>query len=114
MVRLYQKYLALRPVVPSDALYLQPLSKLHADCWYKFKPVGHNPLSLTVKKLTEKLGLEGYYMSHSLRRTCATRLYQKDIKEQQIMGITGHHSKDGVQTYKVTSVDQEEKLSKIL
>lgn len=83
---LYQKYLALRPVVLSDALYLQPLSKPRDDCWYKTKPVGHNPLlSLTVKKVTEKLGLEGYYTNHSLRRTCATRLYRKGIEGQQVI-----------------------------
>ena len=46
-------------------------------------------------------------MNRSLRRTCAIRLhvYLKGNEEQEIMGITGHCSKDGVRTYKVTSVD---------
>ena len=49
VVRLYQKYLSLRPAAPSDALYLQPLCQPRANCWYKSKPVGHNPLSLRLR-----------------------------------------------------------------
>lgn len=108
VVRLYDKYMALRPEgAPSDVFYLRPLDKPRPGCWYTRKPVGHNPLSQTVKKLLENVGVQGYYTNHSLRRTCATRLYQHGADEQQIMAVTGHRSKDGVRNYKEPSLDQQ-------
>ena len=46
---------------------------------------------------------EGYYSNHSLRRTCATRLYDRGLPEQLIQEATGHRSVDGVRCYKHTS-----------
>lgn len=115
VVRLYEKYMALRPEgAPSDVFYLRPLDKPRPGCWYTRKPVGHNPLSQTVKKLLENVGVQGYYTNHSLRRTCATRLYQHGADEQQIMAVTGHRSKDGVRNYKEPSLDQERQLNEML
>ena len=86
------------------------------DCWYYNKPVGHNPLSETVKRLyvAKWVLIDGYYTNHSLRRTCATRLFQSGIDEQAIMAITGHRSTDGVQVYKEISHEQEHQLSKMI
>lgn len=89
IVALYRKYMALRP--HGNAFYLQPLKQPRKDCWYQSRPMGHT--------------------NHSLRRTCATRLYQNGADEQQIMAITGHQSKDGVRTYKKISRKQEEKMN---
>ena len=75
---------------------------------YKASPNGHNSLSATVKKLTTLIGETGYFTNHSLRRTCATRLFQKRVDEQRNMAITGHRSKDGVRTYEKISRTQEE------
>ena len=106
VVSLYHKYMSLRPLnAPLDIFYLQPLRNIQAHCWYKASPVGHNTLSATVKKLTTLIGETGYFTNHSLRRTCATRLFQKGVDEQ---AITGHRSKDGVRTYKKISRTQEE------
>ena len=115
VIQLYKKYMALRPAnAPDDAFYLQPLRKPLPDCWYQAKPVGHNVLSKMVKKLTDKVGAKRYYTNHSLRRTCATRLYQEGPDEQRIMAITGHRSTDAIRTYKKISTAQEEEASKIL
>ena len=115
VVTLYKKYMALRPAnAPDDVFYLQPLRKPLPNCWYQPRPVGHNVLSKTVKKLTSKVGAEGYYTNHSLRRTCATRLFQEGLDEQRIMAITGHRSTDAVRMYKTISVTQEEEASDIL
>ena len=109
VIRLYKKYMALRPQVASaDVFYLQPLKIARKDCWYQLRPVGHNTLSNTVKKLC------GKYTNHSLRRTRATRLFQKGVDEHQIMSITGHRSVNGVRVYKETSLQQEENLSDLL
>ncbi|XP_011408935.1 PREDICTED: zinc finger MYM-type protein 2-like [Amphimedon queenslandica] len=104
VIRLYQKYLSLRPEnAPSDALYLQPLHKPRPECWYQSKAVGHNSLTATVKKIIDQLGISGYYTNHSLRRTCVTRLYQSGAEEYEIMKVSGHRSKDGVRAYKEMS-----------
>ena len=115
VLQLYQKYMSLRPAnAPPDVFYLLPLRKTLPDCWYQPRPVGHNPLSHTVQKLCTEIGVEGYYTNHSLRRTCATRLYQKGADEQQIMSITGHRSSTAVGSYKNVSHHQQEELSRML
>ena len=65
VVTLYKKYMALRPAnAPCDVFYLPPLRKPLPNCWYQPRLVGHNVLSKTVKKLTSKVGAEGYYTNH--------------------------------------------------
>jgi len=74
--------------------------------WYSKKPVGHNKIASTVKKLCAQVGVEGYKTNHSLRRTAATRLFQAGCDEQLIMDVTGHRSTDGVTEYKEVCLDQ--------
>ena len=74
VVTLYKKYMSLRPEEPKDVFYLQPLTRPRHDRWYQARPVGHNKLSQTVKRLCESSGVDGYYTNHSLRRTAATRM----------------------------------------
>ena len=72
IVRLYTKYMALRPrecCDGSSAFYLQPLKHPRKDCWYQTRPVGHNPLSQVVKKLCDKVGAKGYFTNHSTGKT---------------------------------------------
>lgn len=114
-VRLYKKYMSLRPPdAPRDIFYLKPFPEPRSHCWYYPRPVGHNVLNQTVKKLCSKVGAEGYFTNHSLRRTCATRLFQKGIDEQQIMGITGHRSSNAVRVYKEISHEQEGTISELI
>ena len=67
-----------------------------------------------MKRLCNGIGLEGHYTNHSLRRTCATRLFREGVEEQQIMSITGHRSTKAVRLYKETSHEQQEETSKII
>ena len=62
--------------------------------------------------LVEYIG--GYKTNHSLWVTSATRLFQNGAEEQLIMGVTGHHSTEGVRTYKRVSSEQREALPDIL
>ena len=115
VVHLYQKFLSLCPAnAPSDALYLQPLAKPLHDCWYQVRPMGHNALAMTVQTLCQRDGVDGYFTNYSLRRTCATRLYNKGADKQEIMSITGHRSSNAVHLYKTVSLEQEQKLSNML
>ena len=48
------------------------------------------------------IGVPGSFTLHSLRESCATRLYRKGFDEQQIKEVTGHTS-NSVRDYKRTS-----------
>ena len=52
----------------------------------------------------------GFYSNHSLRATCATRLYRAGVDEQLIMETTGHRSL-AVRRYKRTSEKQLKAVS---
>ena len=114
-IRLYKKYMSLRPSnAPADVFYLQPVRKVRSDYWYQARPIGHNVLGKTVKRLCNEVGESGYYTNHSLRRTCATRLFQKGVEEDKIMSITGHRSTKAVRVYKEMSHEQEEQLCDLI
>ena len=66
------------------------------------------------KRVCEKAGIKGYKTNHSLRVTTATRLFHSGLDEQLIMEQTGHRSADGVRSYKRSSVQQQEVVSRIL
>ena len=83
---------------PDDAFYLKPLQKPTEDCWYQNRPIGHNLLAGTVKRMCEKAGVNGYYTNHSLRATAATRLFEAGVDEQLIMLRTGHSTSSGVRS----------------
>ena len=99
---------------PADAFYLKPMMTPKEDNWYYSKAVGHNPLGETVKRLCSRVGAIGHFTNHSLRRTCATRLFQSGIDEQTIMSVTGHRSVDAVRVYKEASHEQKCEVSKVL
>ena len=115
LIRLYKYYMSLRPHgAPDDAFYLQPLRTWSHGHWYQCRPVGHNPLGNTVKRLFAKAGIEGNFTNHSLRCTCATRLFQKGIEEKVIMSVTGHKSTDGIRRYQTISSNQKEAASDVI
>ena len=102
------------PSRPKDAFYLKPLKNPTEDCWYSSRAIGHHTLDKTVSRMCKSAGIEGFKTNHFLRVTTATRLFQAGVDEQLIMERTGHHSTDGIQTYKRSSAEQEEAISDIL
>ena len=58
-------------------------------------------------------GLDGFFSNHSLRRTCATRLFQAGQDVKIVKEITGHIS-DAVHKYQCTSTSQKMKVSEII
>lgn len=114
-VELYKKYLSHVPKEISDnAFYLRALAKPNGDIWYYKKAVGRETLGNVVKNIMKNAGFEGHFTNHSLRRSCATRLYNAGISEQVIQETTGHRSSDGVKAYKCTSTSIKRKASEIL
>ena len=59
-------------------------------------------------------GIQGYKTNHSLQATAATRLYASGVDEQLVMERTGHHSTEGIRSYKRTSTVQQQGVSDIL
>ena len=49
--------------------------------------------------MMSEAGVEGYYTNHSLRATTVSRLFQNDVDDKLIKGVTGHRS-DALQRYK--------------
>ena len=100
-VALFEKFLQVRP--PNvDRFYLLPSKKVGS--WFTNRPLGKNTISQLLKKLFQKANIQQMNVSnHSLRATCATRLYQANVDEQIIMERTGHRSVAGVRAYKHTS-----------
>jgi len=60
-----------------------------------------------------EIGVIGMFTLHSLRATCATRMYIHGLDEQRIKEITEHTS-IAVRSYKRTSLDQQMESSFIL
>ena len=110
--------MSLRPKdSPEYVFYLKPFTKPCQNCWYYNRPIGHNVLwkycqATYVLQLRLEI-VDGNFTNHSLRRTCATRLFQAGVDEQQIMNVTGHRTTNAVRLYKEISQEQE-KSSKIL
>ena len=76
-------------------------------------PLGHNKLNSRVKTMMSEAGVEGYYTNHSLRATVVSRLFQNDVDDKLIKGVTGHRS-DALQGYKRETEEQLLKVSKIV
>ena len=92
-VRLMTLYLSKLPKNRrSTALYLRPKQTANASCWYVDRPIGINLLQSTVKRLCQSAGLEGFFTNHSLRASCATRMYNAGCDEMTITEFTGHRS----------------------
>ena len=97
-----------------NAFYLRALPKSNWEMWYYKKAAERETLGNVVKKIMKKAQFDGHYTNNSLRRSCATRLYDSGVPEQLIQETTGHWSSDGVRTYKCTSSALKREASEIL
>ena len=114
-VRLYKEYMAHVPKdAPANSFYLRPLKEPKGNIWYYKVAAGRETLGNVVAQVMKSASFEGYYTNHSLRRTCATRLYDKGLPEQLIQETTGHRSADGVRCYKRTSSCAKRRASEIV
>ena len=66
------------------------------------------------KKIMKQAQFDGRDTNHSLRRSCATRLYDSGSPEQLIQETTGHRSFDFVRAYKCTSSALKRETTEIL
>ena len=116
VVRIFEKYLSLRPShLPkcSTDLYLRPLSVPNGSIWYSCQPRGRHALEKVIKKLCDKGGFGGKRTNHSCRASTTTRMYDQGCDEQLICEKTGHRSV-AVRSYKRTSNRQLKEVTDIL
>ncbi|XP_022810328.1 uncharacterized protein LOC111347344 [Stylophora pistillata] len=98
-VELYKQYLSHVPNEANDnAFYLRALPKSNGEIWYYKRAAGRESLGNVVKKIMKKAQFVGHYINHSLKRSCATRLYDGGVSEQLILETTSHRSSDGVKS----------------
>ena len=77
-VKLYKKYISYVPSETSDNSFcLRPLQKPKGNIWYYKKAAGRETLGNVLKKVMGKAGFDSHFTNHSLRRSCATNLYDK-------------------------------------
>ena len=113
-VRLFKKYVGLLPQTRScRKLYLHCRKAPTPSTWFCDQPYGVNKIKSVVKEICKEGGLEGYFTNHSLRATCASRMYAKNVPEQIIKETTGHRSAC-VRVYKRTGDHLREAASKTL
>ena len=99
----FKKYIGLLPVTKGCAkLYMRPKKKFTLSTWYCDQPYGFNRIKTTVKEVCKEAGIEGIFTNHSLRATCASRMFSNNVPEQIIKEVPGHRS-DCVRVYKRTS-----------
>ena len=111
-VFLYKKYVKLLPnTTRCSKLYLRVRKIPQPNCWYGDQPYGFNKIKKTIKELCKEAGFDGHFTNHSLRASCATRMYDNDVPEQVIKEVTGHRS-ECVRTYKRTSEKLKEVASR--
>ena len=113
VVRCFELYKSHVPKIKPNAFYLRPLQNCRGDVWYSSTPVGKHKLDEVVKNMCQKAGIGGFRTNHSLRATCATRMFEEDVDEQCICDVTGHTSL-AVRQYKHTSVAKKRILSSII
>ena len=72
--------------------------------------LGHNKLNSMVKTMMSEACADGYYTNHSLRATAVSRLFENDLDDKLIKGVTVHRS-DALQGYKRETEEQLHKVS---
>ena len=70
-------------------------------------PAGQNYLGSLVKEVCKKAGIQGEKSNHSLRVTCATRMWKANVPEKLIKQRTGHCSLEALRSYERTSITQQ-------
>ena len=113
-VTYYKKYCSLlAPSTTSKKLYCRAKKNYNAKQWFCDQPYGINKIKSAVKEMCKEAGIVGKFTNHSLRATCASRMYSSEIPEQIIKETTGHRS-DCVRTYKRTADHLRENACKTL
>ncbi|RUA04572.1 MAG: hypothetical protein DSY43_06040 [Gammaproteobacteria bacterium] len=113
LCKIYNKYFELvqhlKPEVREKAFYFQPFGEKMA---FKNCVVGVHTLGSILPNLCQAIGTKRK-TSHSLRVSCASKLFNNNVEEKLIRDRTGHVSNAHFQ-YEKSSYVQQERVSNIL
>ena len=113
-MQMYKKYVRMCPETRKcSKFYLRVRKNPTINTWYCDQPYGVNKLKNTIIEICKEAGFTGKFTNHSLRATCASRMYDRDIPEQIIKEVTGHKS-EAVRVYKRMSDHLRETASRTL
>ena len=84
------------------------------ECWYEKRPVGHNTLASTYKRICDLAGLEGQYSNHSGRATAATTLLKAGIPDKMALQRTGHRTLESLREYQSLDTNDTKRVSDAL
>ena len=84
------------------------------ECWYEKRPVGHNTLASTYKRICDLAGLEGQYSNHSGRATAATALLKAGIPDKMALQRTGHRTLESLREYQSLDMNDTKRVSDVL
>lgn len=104
-VKILDKYISKLPpkVKEDDFFYARPLEKIPVDenaPWYSAVPIGKHTLQSMVKRMCADAKIEGSKTNPSLRATATTQMFERQAPEKLTQERTGHHSLEGLRTYK--------------
>ena len=106
-VVLFRQYLEKRlvEITKTGPFYLAVIDKPHTSAvWYKKTPTGKNTINNIIKTMKEDSPLKDFcpkkkLTNHSARKTVVKKLKSSGIPKCEIINITGHNSKQGLDDY---------------
>ena len=119
LVYLVDFYFSKFPKPPNllDFFYLKPLAKVPVnfdDPWFEATPIGKNTLGKFVRNMCEEAKIEEKKVNHSLRATGTSALFNAEVPEKLIKGVTGHKSSTALHLYERPTAIQQRAVSKVL
>ena len=82
--------------------------------WYSRAPLGKNKIGEFLTKAAKNAGLPGNVTSHSVRKTCISRLMDAEIPVNYVAQLSGHKNLKSLDSYKTASDDHQRKMSLLL
>ena len=119
VVHIFEKYMGLCPSIAQHGkidFYPRPLSHVPDNPkqpWFSCQPMGINAIQSVLAGICARAGLTGKCINHALKVIAAMRMYEKGVDEQLIQERLSNSS-EAVHSYKLTSSEQNVKISEIL
>ncbi|KAJ5068711.1 hypothetical protein M0811_09041 [Anaeramoeba ignava] len=104
------QYLKRRKEFTCSRFFLGINHKVRAQSEFINGPMGYGKMTSLLKEFCIKANINKHITLHSLRATCITRLSDLNMKDEQIMQITGHKSSKSVQVYREESTEFRKNL----
>ena len=83
------------------------LPKPKGNIWYYKKAAGRETLGNVVKKVMGKARFDGHFTNQSLRRSCATNLYDNGVPEQVIQRKVSDKGEVSVWNIRINALNAE-------